>query len=93
MPFDLAEALVPPVAPQAADRLAAAANRISQRLLRRRSRERQQVLILDPLTGKPYRKAAVHGQPQGLIPSTILQQGFVPLKKQSDDSFCKTFTT
>jgi ABC-type phosphate transport system substrate-binding protein len=50
-------------------------------------------LILDPLTGKPYRKAALHGQPQGLIPSTILQQGFVPLKKQSDDSFCKTFTT
>jgi ABC-type phosphate transport system substrate-binding protein len=50
--------------------------------------------ILDPLTAKAYRLAPnSSGQPQGEIPALITAQGFVPLKKQSDGTYCVTFTT
>ena len=50
--------------------------------------------ILDPLTGKAYRTAPTgSGQPTGEISDTIKAQGFVPLKKQSDGTYCVTFTT
>ena len=44
--------------------------------------------ILDPLTGVAYRTAT-----SGEIYTTIKQQGFVPLAKQSDNTFCVQFTT
>jgi ABC-type phosphate transport system substrate-binding protein len=49
--------------------------------------------IVDPVTGNAYRLAEVGGQPQGEIPNTISNQGFVPLKVQSDGTYCVTFTT
>jgi ABC-type phosphate transport system substrate-binding protein len=49
--------------------------------------------ILDPLTGSAYRLAPKKGQPKGEIPKTISAQGFVPIKKQSDGTYCKSFTT
>jgi ABC-type phosphate transport system substrate-binding protein len=49
--------------------------------------------ILDPITGAQYRTAEVAGQPAGEIPNTIVNQGFVPLKVQSDGTYCVTFTT
>jgi hypothetical protein len=49
--------------------------------------------ILDPLTQKAYRLAEVSGNPQGEIPATISAQGFVPVKVQSDGTYCVTFTT
>ena len=51
--------------------------------------------ILDPITGQPYRSAPDgSGNPQGEIPNTISQFGFVPLKKQGTTStatYCTTF--
>ena len=44
--------------------------------------------ILDPLTGATYRTTK-----GGEIYSIIKQQGFVPLAKQSDNTFCTQFTT
>jgi hypothetical protein len=50
--------------------------------------------ILDPQTGKAYRTAPnSKGQPTGEIPDTIKAQGFVPLLKQSDNTYCVTVTT
>jgi len=47
----------------------------------------------DPFTGKPYRSAPVSGKPAGEIPTMITNFGFVPLNKQSDGTYCVTFTT
>ncbi|MGN6379049.1 MAG: substrate-binding domain-containing protein [Gaiellales bacterium] len=50
--------------------------------------------IVDPLTSKAYRSAPNGtGQPTGEIPATITAQGFVPLKKQSDGTYCVTFVS
>lgn len=50
--------------------------------------------IVDPQTGDAYRTAPdSKGQPTGEIPATIKDQGFVPLKKQSDGTYCTTVTT
>jgi len=50
--------------------------------------------ILDPLTGLPYRSApTASGQPTGEIPDTIADQGFVPLKKQSNGGYCTVTST
>jgi hypothetical protein len=49
--------------------------------------------ILDPLTGKQYRSPQVNGKPKGEIADTVSAFGFVPLVKQADNTYCKTFTT
>ena len=50
--------------------------------------------ILDPVTGEAYRlPPGAKNTPVGELPDTISAQGFVPVPKQSDNTYCVTFTT
>jgi hypothetical protein len=50
--------------------------------------------ILDPRTGNPYRSAPDgSGNPQGEIADTISANGFVPLKKFANGTYCTTAHT
>jgi len=47
----------------------------------------------DPITGAAYRtKSAVGKSPNGEIPDIIRSQGFVPIEKQHDGTYCLSFS-
>jgi len=48
----------------------------------------------DPITGDVYRDTSpVGGVAKGEIPDVIRAQGFVPVEKQSDGTYCQSFST
>jgi len=51
---------------------------------------------IDPWFGKPYRTTTATGKvptTAGLIPAAITSNGFVPMEKRSDGTYCQSFTT
>jgi len=51
---------------------------------------------IDPWFGKPYRTATATGDvpnKNGMIPAAISNNGFVPMEKQSDGTYCQTLSS